>query len=476
MAGVVAAGVFAPRAAEACGGCFIAGGETESTVVTSHRMAMAISPTQSVLWDQIQYAGNPEEFSWVLPVKPGATLELAEDAFFDVLEAATQGAVTGPSVQCSSGGNGGTGFGCSSSDAASDGGGLEGAPPPPVTVVSQATVGPYETVTLSTEQPGALNAWLDSHGYAVPEDIQPVVDDYVAEGFDFIALRLIPGANVQQMQPVRVLMPGGQLTLPLRLVAAGTGARTALTLFVIGEGRYAAQNFPNAVLPHERLLWNYNDRSSNYSEVRLEALAENEGRTWLTSYARSGAFFEQVRDGASEWGDVLRYNADSGTGAPGARTIAEAYFQATDRFGCADGYLKAARRGDRVVDNCVDGVCEPVALGEVGHDALDCGAEAPNDLLAATTGMRLSDVWLTRLDADLPRAALSDDLVLEPSSQEIVEHRFIASLTAGSPCGPSASPAGVAMAVRKIPGGFAGLLLGALGAMLVLRRRPNELS
>ena len=70
-----------PRVADACGGCFhqqvTAGGETDSTVVTGHRMVMSISQTQSVLWDQIEYAGDPEEFSWVLPVKPGAVLELS---------------------------------------------------------------------------------------------------------------------------------------------------------------------------------------------------------------------------------------------------------------------------------------------------------------------------------------------------------------------------------------------------------------
>ncbi|MCA9625985.1 MAG: DUF2330 domain-containing protein, partial [Myxococcales bacterium] len=256
------AAVLAPSVAEACGGCFV-GGETESTVVTGHRMAMAISQTQSVLWDQFDYAGDPAEFAWVLPIKPGARVEVAQDALFDVLDAGTSVSVGSRLVPCSSGGSG---FGCGDADGLSEAGGEYGSNDP-VTVVSQSTVGPYETVTLSTEQPGALNEWLVSHGYNVPPAIQPTIDAYVAEGFDFIALRLIPGNGVQQMQPVRVVMPAGQMTLPLRLVGAGTGAQTAITLFVISEGRYQVQNFPNLSLNRDGVVWDFATSSSNYRAI-----------------------------------------------------------------------------------------------------------------------------------------------------------------------------------------------------------------
>ena len=79
-----AAVVASSSDAAACGGCFVPA--SQNTVVTGHRMAVSISPTQSVLWDQIQYAGDPAEFSWVLPVKKGARLEVGDDAFFEVLE------------------------------------------------------------------------------------------------------------------------------------------------------------------------------------------------------------------------------------------------------------------------------------------------------------------------------------------------------------------------------------------------------
>ena len=50
-------------------------------------------------------------------------------------------------------------------------------------------MGPYETVTLSTDKPDALAEWLADNGYMLPDDVRPIIDAYVAEGFDFIALK-----------------------------------------------------------------------------------------------------------------------------------------------------------------------------------------------------------------------------------------------------------------------------------------------
>src|SRR4051794_22797336 len=79
--------------ADACGGCFLVGGGSQSTVVNAHRMAVSVSTQRTVLWDQIQYAGSPEDFAWVLPVRAGAYLELASDAFFEALDTATSATV-----------------------------------------------------------------------------------------------------------------------------------------------------------------------------------------------------------------------------------------------------------------------------------------------------------------------------------------------------------------------------------------------
>src|ERR1044071_750327 len=89
--------------AEACGGCFHGPNESTPSVVTGHRMALAISPTRTVLWDQVQYAGDPKDFAWVLPVGPGAYIEAASAAWFESLEAVTAAHVMSPVVTCPGG-------------------------------------------------------------------------------------------------------------------------------------------------------------------------------------------------------------------------------------------------------------------------------------------------------------------------------------------------------------------------------------
>ena len=96
----MAAVSFVKTDAHACGGCFHQESDPQATVVTGHRMALSISPTQTVLWDQVRYAGSPSEFAWVLPIKPGARLEIGHNAWFEALEAATTTRVLAPRINC----------------------------------------------------------------------------------------------------------------------------------------------------------------------------------------------------------------------------------------------------------------------------------------------------------------------------------------------------------------------------------------
>ncbi|MBK9264944.1 MAG: DUF2330 domain-containing protein [Polyangiaceae bacterium] len=101
-----AAALAWPSDARACGGCVVA--PEDNTIVNSHRMALSISPKQTVLWDQIRYNGDPESWGWLLPVKPGAVVELSTDAWFETLDAATTTSVFAPPISC----NNGSGIGC----------------------------------------------------------------------------------------------------------------------------------------------------------------------------------------------------------------------------------------------------------------------------------------------------------------------------------------------------------------------------
>jgi hypothetical protein len=149
-----------------------------------------------------------------------------------------------------------------------------------VTVIGQAVVGPYDTVQLQSTDANALNAWLTANGFSVPANVQPVVAAYVNEGFDFLAVKLVPGQNVQAMRPISVTSPGAGVTLPLRMVAAGTGAIVGITLWVVSSGRYEPANFPTFTLAPEELVWDWSKSASNYATLEKQKETQLNNAAW----------------------------------------------------------------------------------------------------------------------------------------------------------------------------------------------------
>jgi uncharacterized protein DUF2330 len=273
-----------PNDADACGGCFVP--PDANTQVTGHRMILSVGMDQSTLYDQIEYAGNPAEFAWVLPIQGTVEVGLSSDLIFNQLAFDSDIQILPPVLDCPSyycpGWGEDDGLSASAGPGTGGGGGASGGG---VDVLAQEVVGPFETVQLSSSDPSALADWLAGHGYNVPSDIQPIIDDYVAEGFNFFAMKLVPGAGIDKMRPIRITTPGAGIALPLRMVAAGTGATTTVTLFVVGDGRYEPTNFPSFVIPEDVVVWNYSTSESNYTQLRQDAYDASDGFAWLTEAA-----------------------------------------------------------------------------------------------------------------------------------------------------------------------------------------------
>jgi MYXO-CTERM domain-containing protein len=468
-----------PHDAAACGGCFHPENDPAGSVVTDHRMVFEITSKETILWDQVRYAGNPAEFAWVLPVRAGARIELSRGEWIAALDAATQTTVNGPRPVCpptgttshrpttssssgsssgssSSSGGGGCGGsytpssetapGVGGSNTTDDGSSSSGTNPTftgdeNVDVVAQSSIGPYQAVTIRASGTTGITAWLKTNGFAVPASIAPVIDAYIAEKLDFIALRLAPNQGVQAMRPVRVVTPGADTTLPLRMVAAGVGATVGLTLWVIGEGRYEAQNFPNAPVDWSSLAWNVQQMRSNRTLLEDAALASNGGRSWITEAAvrttltdpGSGIGLPNVHDAYLSQcqyraARVVRCNESAlppPDGQPGDVTTTDPDAGAAGDAGGADGGdiadAGSADGGDMADAGSADGgsdgggsdggvACTKTVSGCDGFDDLDVGAD----------GLHSGDVWVTRLRANLPVSALSTDLELGASAQQVV--------------------------------------------------------
>jgi hypothetical protein len=465
--------------ARACGGCFHPSPtrEVASTVVTDHRMAFSMSPKQTVLWDQIRYSGNPTEFAWVLPVRQGARIELSHDAWIAALDASTAPVINGPTVNCpATGGGGGCGFGGSSAGNATPSAAYAGGEHS-VQVVSQQVIGPYDAVTVRSTQGEALGDWLRANGFDVSGAIQPTIDNYTNEGFDFIALKLRPGYGVQAMQPVRVVTDGADPSLPLRMVAAGVGARVGIVLFVLSEGRYHPKNFPDATIDWSLLAWDPNKQQSNYTTLAKQAFTAATGRGWLTESAQPanvspGGFGGFNSSLASAYGTSCRSESvvpmacgtEGGVSRP-SPGVAEG----GDRDAADDGGDGAAEIGDggggdgSIVAGSDAGLCVPT--------------QACDDLAVAMTGIG-GPLWVTRLRADLSASDLSTDLVLEatPSQTTVsnvhqTEVYTIAGYSPPCPNGKNGSCAAASADARSRFGDAAAFALGAGGLALALRRR-----
>lgn len=267
------------RPVAACGGCFHEPDPERPTVVTDHRMVLAVGRGKSTLYDQIRYSGNPREFAWVLPIAGEVEVGLSSDSLFGGLDALSQTEIYGPPMNCPTRPSDCSDSSCGSATSATS---FEGASAPKdaVTVTRQEVIGPYATVQIQSTDPEALTKWLTDNGYAISADVKPIVSQYVRESFNFLALKLKPGASVQAMRPVRVTSRGPSVVLPLRMVAAGVGASVGITLWTVAEGRYEPQNYPWFRVADEDVSWDWAKNGSNFRDVRTTKAAASGGRGW----------------------------------------------------------------------------------------------------------------------------------------------------------------------------------------------------
>jgi hypothetical protein len=289
---VAASIAAAPGVADACGGCFAPPPPTpdRAQIVTDHRMVLSLSQRQTTLWDQIRYTGAPEGFVWVLPVANAAALRigLADDNFVEALDEYTAPVVTANLPDCFTGrttpraaARGGVLLGCGASalEPSVPGAGGESTRVPRD---GEAVVGPYAIEVVGTKAGGGqLDEWLVRHGFQIPNETRAAIQYYVDLQFDFVILRLAPGAGVHQMQPVRITTRGYAPALPLRMIAAGIGDSVGLTLMVIAESRVEAQGFDNVTIRREDLTFDYATGRSNWRDRWTEALRRSGRPTWV---------------------------------------------------------------------------------------------------------------------------------------------------------------------------------------------------
>ncbi len=458
------------RSASACGGCFHPPTQTASDI-TDERMLLAASQTQTTLYDQIRYSGSPASFAWVLPIHGTVDVGLSADVLFDSVDAITATQIQSPPYPacpsqpawCDVGGDD---AGSSASDASTVTGAAGG-----VTVTKQQNVGPYETVQLHATDSSALNDWLTTNGFSIPADVTPVIDAYVSEGFDFLAMKLLPDEGVQAMRPVRVTMPGASLSLPLRMAAIGTGATVGITIWVVADGRYEPQNFPFFHIEDSQLIWDWKLQESNYATLRAQNESNLAGKGW--EIESSLGLNETLITNVIQSGGI--YYGGGGFGGGGSAGVSNA----------SDDYLPV---GDP------DGGAADGGASESADQVRD------DDIAALFAGMAGPTVRVTRMRSDISHAAMTTDFVLQASSDqsELSNLRYVSnSINATCPIyngcdivgygtpeqandaiandtDPGIAGGGCRAAARAEGDGGIAALIGMLGLVFVRKNRKNR--
>jgi hypothetical protein len=214
------------------------------------------SPGQRIdEWSLVRFDGNTEEIlmrlrfgvpldsaALVLPVRPGATVALGDDAEFDRIDRLTR-----PRIEHRNRYHAGFSPSDDDDDAFDTAGGpaTAGGGGPQVTVVGTQDLGPLHVVTLRSRSSTELERWLHENGFPLPSGLADGTQSYLDDDWDLVVAKLraeAAGTPLSALQPLAIRFPTDEPVYPLklsRMAAAGSTARLdVFAPYRVGVGTY----------------------------------------------------------------------------------------------------------------------------------------------------------------------------------------------------------------------------------------------
>ena len=291
------------RDANACG-CFTPPDPSVPIVQAGERILYAMENGVVTAHIQIQYAGDAQDFGWLLPLPSVPEMELGTDELFAALTANTQpkyrlvqkydgncgfnpanrGGVLSPTA-------GGTGSGGA--------GGFDNAGNGPLVI--QASVGPYDYAVLKADSQDDMLNWLTKNGYFVPAGTDQTVGAYIRPGAFFLALKLQSGKSAGDLQPVVVRYPADLPVIPIVLTSVAAQPNMGIQVWMLGNGRAIPRNYYHTVINDMAIDWS--SSGANYNDVIIKAVGEApEKHSFVTEYAGDSAVMRQVLNAPGRFG------------------------------------------------------------------------------------------------------------------------------------------------------------------------------
>ncbi len=131
------------------------------------------------------------------------------------------------------------------SKAKAKGGGTTEAVSPPVSILDRQLVGVFETTTIASRDPKALQTWLHENGFVVTTNSDPVIESYVREGWVFVAAKVRRDQAASQTStphPLSFTFKTEKPVYPMRLTGVDNGP-LRVELYVFADQRALAPHF-----------------------------------------------------------------------------------------------------------------------------------------------------------------------------------------------------------------------------------------
>lgn len=287
LAAVASAGslLLLPTPAQACGGFFCSQVPVEQT---GEQILFGMDDGKITAQILINYAGEAEDFAWLLPVATPPEITLGSAAAFTNLgfrtaptwrlEWQTQNAQCNwwwlyPPM-------------ASEDNDAGTGGGRD------VTVLARKEVGPFDTVVLESNSTDDLLAWLADNDYVQPPEARALIDHYVKQDMVFVALRLLKDEPTGAIQPITLTFEEANPCVPLVLTQIAATPDMPVQLFLVSDHRVVPNNWLHVVLNQKKIDWL--NGGSNYSDVVTQAVDEAAGHGFVTEFAGSSAILDDL--------------------------------------------------------------------------------------------------------------------------------------------------------------------------------------
>ncbi len=289
MLRLIAIFLLLPSWAFACGGFFCNASDLIPVDQQKERILFEVNGNGTMTAHvEISYVGEPEGFSWVIPVPDTPTLDVVPVSTLRLLDLATGPVVVPPNIDWSNWSWGDDDDAADDDDSADDDD-ATGDDDDAVQVEDLPVVGPFDPEVISSEDPAALTAWLVANGYLITPEMEPLIADYVTGGMKFLGMKLIPGVGVSDIAPIKMTYPGDQPMIPLRLTAVAAEPEMQVLVFIAGPTRYEPQNVPGRVLDTAVLRADPRNGDDNYYPVLSWLLDVDGGQGFVTEYSDDAA-------------------------------------------------------------------------------------------------------------------------------------------------------------------------------------------